>query len=326
MAEPIGLDPHRPEALRIAQSLAMDGHSAELVWSLTEKGVRCILLKGPSLAWLYGGARTYTDTDLLISETNISSAEGVLEEAGFRQVHLLSLPYDRPWHALTWARADGWTVDLHRTLIGIGVSAEQVWTILSEKTATQVIGGRRIEVLSDPAMALHVALHAAQHGIRVGRPLEDLTRALVKIPFDAWRGAVVMAARLDATDAFAAGLRLTRQGEILASDLGLPPNASVHVALRSSTAPPLSLGFDWLATIDGNVARIKFLRHKLLPSKSFMWDWSPLARRGRMGLWMAYFARPFWIAARLIPAFRAWRRATKQVPSASHSDRPSESV
>jgi ABC-type multidrug transport system ATPase subunit len=44
--------------------------------------------------------------------------------------------------------------------------------------------------------------------------------------------------------------------------------------------------------------------------------WSPVARQGRLGLATAYAIRPFWLAWHLVPAYRAYRRAT------AHASRP----
>ena len=56
-----------------------------------------------------------------------------------------------------------------------------------------------------------------------------------------------VAAELDATSAFVAGLRLTPAGSRLATRLGLPDFRSVTAEPRAGTPPPLALGFEQLA-------------------------------------------------------------------------------
>jgi hypothetical protein len=55
--------------------------------------------------------------------------------------------------------------------------------------------------------------------------------------------------------------------------------------------------------------RARLVGHKLAPPATFMHKWSPLARRGPLGLAAAYVWRPFWILSRTPDALRAWARA-----------------
>jgi hypothetical protein len=164
-----------------------------------------------------------------------------------------------------------------------------------------------------PVRAFHLAVHAGQHGSGWSRPLEDLDRAIAIADEASWREAEELAASLDATPAFAAGLRLTPSGAALADRLGLPRDVPVDVALRAETPPPVALGLDQLAQAKGLRARLGILRHKLVPPPSFMRHWSSLARRGPVGLLLAYLWRPLWLLARLPEGFEAWRRARREV-------------
>jgi len=49
----------------------------------------------------------------------------------------------------------------------------------------------------------------------------------------------------------------------------------------------------------------------------FMRWWSPLARRGRLGLTVSFLWRPLWFLGHAGPAYLAWRRARREATSAS---------
>ena len=294
--------------------LAVDRVTVETVGALEEAGIETILLKGPSVArWLYedDGRRTYGDTDLLVDPARFAEAEGVLARLGFeRIVSGEQLREAIPAH--TWRRRnDRRTVDLHRRLPGVEVDPAAGWRLLSARTAGLDIGPVRCRVLDTGARAMHVAIHAAFHGSEEAQPLEDLRRALARLDDAIWRDAAELAARSGATPAFALGLRLEPGGEAVASRLGLPTASSVELRLRASTAPPLALGLERLASAPGLAAKLAIVARKLVPSPAVLRSWSPLARRGPLGMAAAYALRPFWLLAHLPAGARAWRRARK---------------
>jgi hypothetical protein len=51
--------------------------------------------------------------------------------------------------------------------------------------------------------------------------------------------------------------------------------------------------------------------HKLVPPATFMRKWSRLARRGRIGLLLAYLWRPLWLVGRTPRAMAQWRQARR---------------
>ena len=295
--------------------------TAEVVTALDEAGVSCILLKGPTIArWLYadGSARPYTDTDLLIGPDDLERGERVLAELGFAR--RLS-DHDTPgWTqaAHHWIRPrDHANVDLHRSLVGVGVSDEVLWQILAAHTEAIELGDAEVATLTPACRALHLALHAAQHGRRGGRHLADLERGVALPCRHLWDEAATLAARLDATAAFATGLRLLPTGAALADQLLLPRQASAGTLLLAGSSVPGALGWNDLAGAQGAGSRASIIARKLVPTPRFMRAWSPLARRGRLGMAAAYLGRPVWVAARLVPGFRAWRRAVRTARSAS---------
>ncbi len=300
------------------RTLATDHVTAEVVDALRRERVRAIVLKGPSLTnWLYDdGFRPYLDSDLLVDPLKIPVAEQVLSRLGFHHPAREDIPHDRPWHAHFWIREE-WkpaTIDLHRTLIGAAVPPEELWLRLSQETEQMRLAGLNVEILNVRARALHVALHAASDGIRHGRPLDDLSRALERAPEEVWKQAAELAKALDALPAFSTGLRLLPAGKALAARLELPTYRSVELALRASAMPPLSLGFEWLARTPGLRQKAAFIARKLVPPPSFMRAWSPRAAHGGpLALGVAYLYRPIWLALHVAPGLRAWWQARKQV-------------
>ena len=134
----------------------------------------------------------------------------------------------------------------------------------------------------------------------------ELNRALARTDEAVWRAALELAGALDAVPALAVGLRLTAPGRRLASVLELPTDRPVEVALRAGTPPPVALGFDQLARAENWRARLTIARHKVAPPATFLRAWSPLARRGRLGLALAYAWRPLWLLRHAPAGFRAW--------------------
>jgi hypothetical protein len=155
-----------------------------------------------------------------------------------------------------------------------------------------------------------VALHAAKDGTRVHKVVHDLGHALERVDLETWRAAAGIAAQLDATSAFASGLRLVPAGEKLADALQLPREQTTLVALRSGEEgpPDLAVGIDWLLTERSLRRRAHVVAHKMFPRPEYLRTSSALARRGRAGLVIAYVVRPFSMLARAVPATRAvWR-------------------
>jgi Uncharacterised nucleotidyltransferase len=297
------------------EALQIDRVTGEVVEAFRGAGIHSILLKGPAIArWLYadGSPRPYIDTDLLVPPDEHAGAVDALVELGFE----LELgDEDTPgWrmNAHEWRRPDGARIDLHRTLVGVGVGPERLWPVLAEQSEPIWVGGVKIDSLSGPGRALHVALHAAQHGAWRPQALEDLGRALGATPLDTWAEAAILARELDAVPAFAAGLRLDARGAEVAARLELSERGSREVTLRAATPPPGALGLEELAHATGLAAKLKLIGRNLVPSPRFMRVWSPLARRGRLGLAAAYLWRPVAILLRAGPALIAWLRARKQ--------------
>jgi putative nucleotidyltransferase-like protein len=287
-----------------ARRLAIDGTAARLAEAFAAAGVRCILLKGATLSNLYDGARHYSDVDLLVAPAALDAAEAALADLRFARSH--DDPHSRIW------RRDALDVDLHTTLVGAGVEPARVWEVLSGQTETIAVGGAPVEALNGPGRALHVVLHAAQHGTEEPKPLEDLRRAVERFADDVWLDAAGLARELSAEAAFWTGLGVEPAATELRSRLDLEKGVSgTETELRAGTAPPTAVGLLRLARTTGLKAKTALVWHEAFPSKAFLVNWSPLARRGPLGLALAYIWRPIWMLLRLGPALAAIMRARR---------------
>jgi hypothetical protein len=312
------LSSKRAKLFVTASGLRLDVATAEVLANFELAGVRALLLKGRSVQrWLYpdGEPRPFVDCDLLIAPADLTAAEDVLCSLGYSpDFDDRAMP---PWwreHAAAWVRdADGVMVDLHRTLPGVGVKAEVTWAMLSAGTDAVIVAGRSAPSLSLPGRALHVALHAAQHGARSTRPLADLERAIAVADDELWRDAAALAAELDAIDAFTTGLRLTEAGARLATRLQFPQARSVDAQLRAASPPPVALGFEQLARASGFRTRAEIVLRKLIPPPSFIRHWDPSANDSRIRLLRAYLRRPLWIARHAPGGLAAWLAARRSV-------------
>jgi hypothetical protein len=310
-------DDHLPPPVEDAiHSLKLDVVTAEVVQRFDSAGIRSILLKGPALAaWLYEqeGSRSYSDCDLLVAPRDFEAAEQILTSLGFQRYGLDAIAGDWPKHARTWIRPDGVSVDLHRTFFGVGVAPGDLWAEVSRDTEQMHVGGVDVEVLRPVARALLVALHAAKDGRRVSKVQRDLALALDRVPTETWEAAADLADRLQATDAFVAGLRIVPSGGELAGRLARSAEVSTSLALRArGGAPPLSAGLNWLFSSPGWKGKFGLVARKLVPPRAYMWAWKPIARRGSWGLALAYVWRPLWVLWKVGPAVRAWLQARRK--------------
>lgn len=310
--------------------LALDAAAAEIAAALRAAGVRSLLLKGRSFEeWLYepGEPRMYTDIDLLVAVRDLAAAGSVLEALGYRRKmrtgrdfdglfeevgseHALQAPTHID-HARVWVRpSDNVAVDLHRTLIGVEGEGVDPWDVLAADTDSMLVAGTRVEILSEPGRALHVALHAVHRG-DTDRPLIDLGRALVRVPTATWQAAAALARQLGAEGAFATGLRMHPAGVELAANLGLTTEQSVETAMFTKSAPYSAWTVNRLAQTKGLVPKLRIVSRRTFPEPEFMRVWYPIAHRGLGGLGLAYLQRLAWLATATAPAIRAWRTARR---------------
>jgi hypothetical protein len=300
------------------RTLGVDAAAAEAVQALQRAGCPSILLKGATFQReLHGGGslRPYVDVDLLVSPRDVDVAGAALAGIGFELAidHREHPTVEEP-HAQEWQRQPADKVDLHWRVPGVEAPAADAWALLEARAVPFPIGGASARGLDRPGIALLVALHAAHHGRTIGKPLDDLARALDRFDVEVWRDAALLARRLAATEAFVAGLGLSTAGAALARELRLPPEISARRALMASDPPPGSLGL--LRMVDARGGRVRMARATLLPGAEFMRVNYPLARRGRGGLVLAHCSRLLARARALPAALRAVRASRGGRPPA----------
>jgi hypothetical protein len=304
--------------------LRIDHAAAAAVRALDDAGIASVILKGPSITrWLYEpeDARAYVDCDLLVAPDTFAAAVQTLIRAGHHpELDERAMPSWWREHALTTFSVDGSMVDLHRNLPGVGADDALLWSTLSAATDPIVVGGVATRTLTKPGRLMHAALHAAQHG-GAARDLDVLGRALERAGEDIWREAAELADQLDAAAAFTRGLMMLPAGAELVARLGLNPAPSLEVELRAASAAQ-ALTVARLHQTRGLGARLTFVGHKLFPPVTFMRKWSALARRGRLGLALAYLYRPLWVARRTPAAVRTWQAARRAVSQRARAQRP----
>lgn len=309
-----------PTSVSLLMELQMEGSAATAVRHLRSRGVRVILLKGPvTRHWLYRSneARHYGDLDFLVSPHQFERAASLLGEIGYQPQLSGVAPAEL---GVGWANErvlvspQNIYIDLHQRLIGVP-SAERCWDVLSGSTEPFRLQTGHVEALTVEARALHLALHAAQDGLPDTKALADLDRGLQAVPLPTWRKAAQLAESLDATPAFAAGLRLLPEGAELADGLRLPHRMTTELAVRMAGLSQDALFFERLKSTPGLRAAAALIWRKLFPTAAFLRARSPLARRGPAGLLLARTSRVVSLMCRLPPAAATWLRAQRRRPA-----------
>jgi Uncharacterised nucleotidyltransferase len=282
-----GMDPfYRLVAVR---NLVIDRLAAEIAGAFAARGIESLVLKGPVLAeWLYPGeVRPYGDADLMVAPGNWVAAVALLTELGFSD-HLGPMAHPRmeSYASTAYLRGED-NLDLHCTLHGLDADPGRIWEAFSDRADTLAIGGGELRVPGRPALLLHVGLHAAHHA--EGKALEDLRRGIERADPEDWDRAWELARRLDGAPTFASGLRLIPEGVELAGRLGIGEDVrSTRHDIRFEQIPTAE-GIDaLLAPGVGFGQRARTVAGEFFPKPEFMRWWSPLARRGRLGLLLSY--------------------------------------
>jgi hypothetical protein len=85
------------------------------------------------------------------------------------------------------------------------------------------------------------------------------------------------------------------------------------------SAPPLAFGFSALHEIRGFGGKLRFLAHNFVPTPAYLRFLSPLARRGRLGMVVAYVCRWLFLIRHAATSYCVWRRLYKEPGSVDSS-------
>lgn len=290
----------------------VDRAGADVVAAFEQHGIPVRVVKGAALArYLYehGERRTYMDVDLLVSPGDRGRAGGVLAALGYENIYAQHGvdEFTGAVHAESWhGRAAGqMPVDLHWRLPGCTASPELIWERLSRDPLPVEMAGRTVLAPALAGLALHVGLHAAQHGPADTKSMGDLARALVRWPWPEWDAATRLAHELGGTRMFAAGLRLLPAGAELADALGLPEAGDLVWEIRHRRSRPRgTFHLSALREARGPRELVTVLWRSLLPTRAWITAEYPWAQGSRLRL-AAGYARH--VARTPIWALRAWR-------------------
>jgi putative nucleotidyltransferase-like protein len=298
-----------------ASRLQVDAKGAVVRAEFETAGIEHIVIKGAGFAQLLydpGELRTYGDTDLLISESDRPRAEALLRDLGFVDRTVIHAE-PRPPHATTWQHeAEGATIDLHWRLPGTRAPASEAWVQLRRHTVQTTIAGLPAAVLDEPASAMLCALHVSLHGLKQQKPLEDLSRAVARLPLSTWRTASALADSFDASDEFTDGLRLSPEGDQIADALQLQAHASVAARLHNSNAARGAMSIQLVRDHPRVRDRARFVFLVVFPAPATLRTRFVFARRGAPGLATAYVVNPFWVVRRAPAAIRHWRTEARR--------------
>ena len=299
----------------------LDAATIEVLTAFDSIGVKALLLKGPALAHrLYapaGESRGYWDIDLLVPPHGLESAREALATLGYTKAEEVFGVDDvgGVQHGELWARQDErggpLCIDLHFRLSGCKASREVVWDSLAKGHNSIDLQGRPVAVPGDDGLALHLALHAAQHGSGDTKAIGDLERGIERWPLAVWRSAALLAEAVQGVPAFAAGLRLVPASSRLASRLDLPATPQLEWEILHRDARPRgTFHLEAIAGAGGLRERISVLRRSLLPDPQWIrWEF-PWARTWLLLLvgYACHIVRaPVWAAQ----AMRFRRRARR---------------
>ena len=189
-------------------------------------------------------------------------------------------------------------MDLHRSLPGVAVGEESAWRLLSADPAVVPVAGRSVPALALPGRALHVALHAAHHGVR-WRPPRDRIWSARSLARTTISGGGRRRSRTSSTRSTHSSRDCGSKRRSRADRSAWAPacESSVYARLRASTPPPTALGFEQLARAEGMRRRAAIVWRKLVPPAAF----SATGIRVRPTAASAWCAptsrRPVWIAS-----------------------------
>ncbi|MBO2943785.1 nucleotidyltransferase family protein [Paenibacillus sp. F411] len=162
------------------QMLHLTREMSTIQAALEKSGIRCLFLKGPSLAMqLYGDVslRTSKDLDLLLHQDEVEKAEGVLKELGYipEEERVLANWKQTSHHVSLKHAAHAAQVELHWRLnphFSKAYSFDQLW---SRRSAISV-SGQTVYGLGHEDLLGYLTDHGARHGWFRLRWLMDIVK------------------------------------------------------------------------------------------------------------------------------------------------------
>jgi hypothetical protein len=149
------------------------------------------------------------------------------------------------------------------------------------------VGGVELRVLGHTALALHVVVHAVQHGFQFHTD-EDLRRAIAVMSADDWRPVADLAARLGIAGILGSGLRHHAAGAEIADRLTLPCLSPADPWAWMASAPRGSASLTELWSAPTLRAKVQRIRWTLLPSPAWIRHVSRLPDAHGHALLLAY--------------------------------------
>lgn len=281
-------------------TMLLDAACHKIVQHLLVNSQQFIMLKGATIAgWLYANAadRTYVDLDILVPRQDESRTIGLLRQLGYEPlldadtVRSLS-PEEQPLR-----NSNGTVVDLHVALKGIQAAPDDAWQVLADSAISWDWSGTMVPALAPAARAMHLALHLAQGGLADRKAATDLQLGLDKLDTATWTEACELARRLDAIDAFTAGLALLPDGTALVRALRLTPSNDLSTHLRAQSAPQSVLILQRALAARSWRQRLGIAWREFFPSAEWMRAFHLHESPTRWGLFRARVVRPIRVAA-----------------------------
>ena len=263
----------------------LDLAAAEAISALEDAGIEVLLLKGAALAQaLYAPDRErgYYDIDLLVAPEHRATTGKILALLGYRNITSDHQGIDDVAgvvHAELWTRViatGNISIDLHWKLAGCHAAEQRIWECLRADAQVISLHERPVLTLSDSGLALHAALHVAQHGASDVKAVGDLRLGLRRWPFEVWQAAARLGRQLDGFEAFSAGMRLVPEAEPIAVMLDLESGERVIWDLQHRGSRPRgTLHIAALAEAATGRERLHIVRRALLPSPTWIrWEMS----------------------------------------------------
>jgi hypothetical protein len=285
--------------LSVSNKLWLELLHAEVCWSLADRGVDVLIIKGPSTGdWLYPeGDRESADVDVLLRPSQWDAAVAALMVRGFEPTYSGFRETESALHSLDLQRADPQQgrhgVDLHRYFPGIELDAEAAFDVLWADRSPAEQAGMPVWFPNIPSRALIVGLHAARQPY-VEKTQKDLQLALAALSHEEIAGLAELARRLRAQGPLRAGLETRPEASHYIEELGLedvevPP----YWRLLSQGADLLSIELERIRSLPPRQRAGAMVRW-LFPSAASLRARHPEAASGHLALGRVYMQR--WVS------------------------------